>query len=1366
VARGRYRIEERLGRGGAAAVYRALEVASGRHFAVKRLIGDMGARVVSLFELEYHTLSSLRHPNIVEVYDYGTDEEGPYYVMELLEGADLSDQGRLEWREAATYACQVASALSLLHARRLIHRDVSARNVWRLPTGRLKLIDFGALTAFGSPGHIVGTPPHVAPEAMFGRPLDQRTDLYGLGALLYWLLTGSHAYPARSLRDLPALWTQPIVGINERLSRLGPPAPPEVPPELDGLVMSLLSENPMARPSTTGEVIDRLSALLGVESEARDVSDIALEQPGLVGRERERRYLRRQLKLLHQGRGESTVYVARRGEGRSRLLLEFATDARIFGVSVLHVQAKSCSGPHGVAEALVQHLLDALPELAQQAARTRASVLGHLSRRVQESLGGVPLFAMPAVAGEARARIHEALGGLFASVAQQAPLLLLIDDLESADESSVSWLAALAERLGSVPILLGFGLCEADVSDDAYAQRALRQHSRRVVLKPLSGDETHKLLASLFGEVPHLVRLSERIHRRTHGVPARVVAVACHLVREGLISNADGTWVLPQDLPDEQLAIEHDESVRAAMGRLSPAARSLGALLSLQRGLIPLEVCKILGNLPAKELFAALEELVSEGVLTSVPGGYLFEDPLFVSALNADLSSEDAKRTHQNLGEFLLSQEPSSPAEELDALVHVMQGGDEVRAPARITRIGVDLIKQDPDRAIEAVPALERALKLFRALGKQDTELVGLLVPLATSGYFADRRLAQRYGEQALGATARVLGIDLMIKWAPWLGRRLSLAFGMLFGALRFRLSSRFAPTFRERIELFFNAMGSLAAVSAICLDRDAVARCARLSEPFKVLGKNHIAGFIHEFNLTLLSTVSERLAEARERWQGVLAQLEGGGTVGNMPDQLRLRYLGGALYGLGVLESFRDSPEALKLADRLESFEIKLYHMMADQVRTVYYANQGNRELYERYRSRAELHAIQRGSAWQVETWAPGAAITASLRTYDAMSLKESYEQLRRLERRIPSLALLARRCRGAYLYLRKRYQEALPVLEDCLKEVPLGVNGWGRAHGVLAACLNGLGEHERAKQVAGMALAKLSPADLGFPAMNLLLQIELALAEAGLGNCGLAAQQLDALFAPHAAGDGRLTLGALHEARARVALLARNEAACELHATQMEQRYLATEIPSLVARCESFARERKRAFRPAHAREAEASGEVSSTFSAGPTTLERELSNVDGSLESHAYLGLSLLARPLGDVQAGLFLLRDQRVSLVAVHGKGELPRELQSWVEARLGQIENDDVTQTEIIGGDEGQDPDVFLNGTMRYRFFPLSAVRDVSQSTVGAAVFSEAEGVRHFVGLGALQVVAQRLFRDMDPNTTRSSVASIRPRSGD
>ena len=215
---GRYRIEQMLGQGGMGAVYAALDTATGQRVAFKRLTASASGANAALFEREYRTLASLRHPCIVEVYEYGSDAHGLYYTMELLEGADLSKLSPMPWRAVCACLRDVASILGVLHARRLVHRDLSPRNLWRTPDGRLKLLDFGALTPFGTAREVVGTPPFIAPEALAGQPLDARTDLFALGALGYWLVTGVHAFSTSSLGELA------------RLHRRAPAAPHEARP--------------------------------------------------------------------------------------------------------------------------------------------------------------------------------------------------------------------------------------------------------------------------------------------------------------------------------------------------------------------------------------------------------------------------------------------------------------------------------------------------------------------------------------------------------------------------------------------------------------------------------------------------------------------------------------------------------------------------------------------------------------------------------------------------------------------------------------------------------------------------------------------------------------------------------------------------------------------------------------------------------------------------------------------------------------------------------------------------------------------------------------------------------------------------------
>jgi serine/threonine protein kinase len=286
---GRYRVEQLIGQGGIGAVYAVVDGASGKRLALKRLSADANSAAAGLFEREYHTLAGLKHPCIVEVYDYGSDALGAFYTMELVEGGDLSRAAPMPWREACrNVRDDAASLLGLLHARRLVHRDLTPRNLLRGPSGRLKLIDFGALAAFGPSNEVAGTPPFIPPEALRTRNLDQRSDLFSLGALAYWLVTGTHAFPARTLAELPAQWESALALPSELLA-LRNDGLPAIPPELDTLIASLLRREPAERLGSTAELIDRLNALADLEPESQAVAVQGyLDSKAFVGRKRER----------------------------------------------------------------------------------------------------------------------------------------------------------------------------------------------------------------------------------------------------------------------------------------------------------------------------------------------------------------------------------------------------------------------------------------------------------------------------------------------------------------------------------------------------------------------------------------------------------------------------------------------------------------------------------------------------------------------------------------------------------------------------------------------------------------------------------------------------------------------------------------------------------------------------------------------------------------------------------------------------------------------------------------------------------------------------------------------------------------------
>jgi serine/threonine protein kinase len=200
----RYLLEEPIGRGGMASVWRALDTVLERPVAIKRLHARVQGdpELAERFRREAQVVARLSHPHLVHLLDRGEEAGTPYLVFELVEGQNLKarvrEHGRLQPEEAARICAQVARALAYAHARGVIHRDIKAHNVLLTDTGEAKLADFGIARILGAPedssltatGMLLGTSDYLAPEQAEGGPVDARTDIYSLGIVLYECLTG------------------------------------------------------------------------------------------------------------------------------------------------------------------------------------------------------------------------------------------------------------------------------------------------------------------------------------------------------------------------------------------------------------------------------------------------------------------------------------------------------------------------------------------------------------------------------------------------------------------------------------------------------------------------------------------------------------------------------------------------------------------------------------------------------------------------------------------------------------------------------------------------------------------------------------------------------------------------------------------------------------------------------------------------------------------------------------------------------------------------------------------------------------------------------------------------------------------------
>jgi serine/threonine-protein kinase len=253
----RYRVTEKIGTGGMAEVYKAVDEVLGRTVAVKvmhpRYAAD--ASYAARFRQEASAAANLQSPYVVNIYDWGQENDTYYIVMELVRGTDLKsviqNKGALDSRRVAEIGAQVCSALSIAHGYDVIHRDVKPHNIMVTPDGSAKVMDFGIARAGNSTmtqtGSVLGTAHYVSPEQAQGRVLTPASDLYSLGVVLFEAATGKLPFDA----DSP---------VAVALKQVNEPAPlprqinPNIDPGLEAIIVTAMAKDPSARYDTAEEM--------------------------------------------------------------------------------------------------------------------------------------------------------------------------------------------------------------------------------------------------------------------------------------------------------------------------------------------------------------------------------------------------------------------------------------------------------------------------------------------------------------------------------------------------------------------------------------------------------------------------------------------------------------------------------------------------------------------------------------------------------------------------------------------------------------------------------------------------------------------------------------------------------------------------------------------------------------------------------------------------------------------------------------------------------------------------------------------------------------------------------------------------------
>jgi tetratricopeptide (TPR) repeat protein len=633
---GPYRVRSILGQGAMGVVYRAEHVQSGERVALK-VSRFLSEAALDGIRREIHALKQLSHPGIVRVVDDGTDAGLPWFAMELLVGAtarvvidDLHAPSgpavgdRLE--SALLFVARLCEPLAYLHERGIVHADLKPENVHVRADGLPVLVDFGLFARYcGSSGRevlqvagsLTGTVSYMAPEQIRGELVDARADIYALGCIAYEAIAGVPPFSSDDTRQilLSHLFAQPKP-LSLRV--------PGVPPWVDELVLGLLSKTRRERLGYADVIARRIAAELGVAVGAAPsfVPRSYLYRPELVGRDEVLAAVAGGIDAARQRRGMLVFVHGETGIGKTRLAIEIGSVAVERGMRVILGECIALASERedaprtGTALQPFRALLSVVADRCRQGGRTETDRLlgarGPVLACFEPSLATLPgqkEYPPPAEMSPEAAmeRLQRAmLETLRALATPEEPLLLVLDDLQWADEPSLAVLAALARAGLDGSAILVVGTYRSEEAPDALRSIVESAGSRVFRLDRLDGEGIRRIVGDMLALRDAPPDFVGALFGQAEGNPFFVSEYLHAAVDEGLLlRDTAGRWAIAR------------RAAGAEPGYALPIPRSLDALIRHRLAALDsvarrtLELASVLGQ--------SFEETLLMSATTSAP---------------------------------------------------------------------------------------------------------------------------------------------------------------------------------------------------------------------------------------------------------------------------------------------------------------------------------------------------------------------------------------------------------------------------------------------------------------------------------------------------------------------------------------------------------------------------------------------------------------------------------------------------------------------------------------------------------------------------------------------------------------------------
>jgi len=714
----------RLGEGGMGTVYRvrdrlqnidrALKVASSERYRTEAGL--------LLFRQEFLAMSSLQHPNLPTALDYGlTDDHEPFLVMELVEGESIRMDQVCDLPHFYNIFVQFLRALSFIHERGFLHRDIKPTNALltsassREDLPRLMLLDFGLMERIGSASEkrLAGTPQYMAPEIIKGKPLDPRTDLYSLGICAFQFLTGRVPFAHHEVRELFAMHERSprprVASYNH-----------EVPLRLDELVVRMMSPSPAHRPSSAEDVLLELSTLTDlVQKSDLEGRRAYLRLSDLVGRDRQMAQLRTGLSEIESGRCRCLLVAGLTGSGKTRLLQEVHLEALMRGFVVAGVAIRE---EHRAPYQALRTILRGLVPIGSETAIVPSDT------RVLHRLLPADMVTSPVTGDEKAIDPHDERGCIIEEssawirrLAVARPILLLADDLQWCDESSLLVLRSLAQQTENGRVMILGATRSDEVLPGSDLDQWLHFESTEIVETPgFSEEEMARFVEGLLGKHALGRDFIHQVRVATDGGPFFVIELLRDLIDRDVLARFAGVWRLLQE--QFELPVSLTNLLNRRWTQLSESGQEVALQLAVAGGRLALDVVKAVCGAHERTLLTASEELVRLKLAELRGDDLALVHDSLRELIYSSAEGNQRSQYHQRLAQFLEADLPMDRPDRAALLGHhFARGTDRLKGLSYLESAGFTAFEREEHGVAREL--LEEAEDLLETLeGVEDRE--------------------------------------------------------------------------------------------------------------------------------------------------------------------------------------------------------------------------------------------------------------------------------------------------------------------------------------------------------------------------------------------------------------------------------------------------------------------------------------------------------------------------------------------------------------------------------------------------------------------------------------------------------------------